>query len=106
MRRPDFNAENKEVQSRYVKQGQCHYIVDMAVEGQSETRFDLLRGWDVVVKRPFLDVSKSRFPFKTFYLPFLSASRNHYNDYICEMSLHPQLWTIHLSGPQLWTIHL
>jgi hypothetical protein len=51
-------------------------------------------------------VSKSRFPFKTFYLPFLSASRNHYNDYFCEMSLHPQLWTIHLSDPQLWTIHL
>lgn len=83
-RRPDFNAENREVPARYVDLRSCHYIVDMAVQGQSETRYDLHRGWDIVAKRPFLDVSRSRFPFKTFYLPFLSASRNYYNDYFCE----------------------
>ena len=57
---------------------------DTACEsGQSEAKFEEDSGqWEVLVELPFLDLSRSRFPYKSFYIPFLSSRHNVFDRYM------------------------
>ncbi len=125
---------------RFWPEDECHYIVDLPLEQQSEEHYELRQGWKVVheevmhavarvicwrtfmhgcspqhaarfafinmihmflkykvfnstritfrVMQPFLDLSRSRFPFKTFFVPVLSPRYNRYGKYMRECTQH------------------
>jgi len=50
--------------------------------GQSETKFEEDPHWEVLFEQPFLDLSRSRFPYKSFYIPGLSSRKNSFDRYM------------------------
>lgn len=75
---PDhMNDENREEVSRYVDLEECHFVVD--------TDYSVYHGHDVpyvrdphlevVAAEPFLDTRSTPFPYRSFYVPFLSEKK-------------------------------
>ena len=58
----------------------CDYIVDQNVPDQLEPDYTTL-GFEAIFCRPFLNPQKSPQLTRAFYIPLLSDSRNHFNDY-------------------------
>ena len=51
--------------------------------GQAETKFEEDEAqWEVLVEERFLDLSRSRFPYKSFYVPWLSRRHNFFDRYM------------------------
>jgi len=83
---PHMNDLNKEEPSRYVDPNVCSMFVDLDIEGLSgEGDIPGLRRRaeeaGLLAESPFLDASKSRFPWRAFYVPAVSTKRNVYARY-------------------------
>lgn len=70
----DFNDENREEISRYIQVSQCHFIVDTDYQSWSELNPPYSKKYPVVLSWPFLDSTRTKFPWRSFFLPFLSPS--------------------------------
>ena len=79
---PSFNSLNDEVMSRYVDVSECNFLIDRSSSEQTERRFDAdTDTWEVLYTEPFLNAARSRFPWKTFYVPLMSHRLNHFDTY-------------------------
>ncbi|XP_032824258.1 alpha-1,2-mannosyltransferase ALG9 [Petromyzon marinus] len=79
-----MNDQNREEASRYVDVKQCHYLVDLDrdVETEREPRYATrTEEWSVVAYRPFLDAASSSKLLRAFYVPFLSSQHVVYRNY-------------------------
>jgi alpha-1,2-mannosyltransferase len=91
---PHFNGNNKEELTRYFAPlSNCEYMVDFLEDSQLpefwEDRFEgggpLVESgfkWETLYSADFLVASKSRSPFRAFYIPLLSAKYNVYGSYV------------------------
>jgi alpha-1,2-mannosyltransferase len=78
----DMNNQNKEEMSRYVEEKECDYIVDLNLEDQLETKYwEKTSKWKMVHFEWFLDTKKSKSPFRSFYIPFLTPQQVKYAKY-------------------------
>lgn len=80
----DFNNMNKEELSRYIDPSRCHYLIDSSQAQTSDLEPDYSRSikdWKVLSSHKMLDLHNSPIVIRSFYLPFFSAKRNHYNDF-------------------------
>mmetsp|Transcript_33118 Transcript_33118/g.104746 ORF Transcript_33118/g.104746 Transcript_33118/m.104746 type:complete len:278 (+) Transcript_33118:1150-1983(+) len=77
-----FNSRNVQDTSRLERSEDCALLVDMVAAHQQEEHYEEKKGWEIVYEEPFLDVASSRFPFKTFYLPWMFARKNTFGRYI------------------------
>uniref|UniRef100_A0A7S0E6U3 Mannosyltransferase n=1 Tax=Hanusia phi TaxID=3032 RepID=A0A7S0E6U3_9CRYP len=77
-----FNSRNLQDESRLERAENCALLVDMATAHQQEDHYEEQEGWEIVYEEPFLDVASSRFPFKTFYLPWMFNRKNSFGRYV------------------------
>lgn len=78
---PHMNDANREEPSRYVPLSACHYVVALE-DGADGSRLSLRPEWDVAVRLPFLDGSRSPPLTRAFYIPRLSVRANIYGSYV------------------------
>ncbi|XP_028322990.1 alpha-1,2-mannosyltransferase ALG9 isoform X2 [Gouania willdenowi] len=81
----NMNDQNLEEPSRYVELKQCHYLVDLDIdeETQLEPRYSANKEeWKVIAYKPFLQASRSSPFFRAFYIPFISEHHTTYRHYV------------------------
>jgi alpha-1,2-mannosyltransferase len=80
----DFNDQNQEEMSRYINESDCHYIVDLDFEGQSEPHYAAQTDrWEVIFAHPFINSAASHPFFRAFYVPPpLSAGKTRWDRYV------------------------
>eukprot|EP00929_Paragymnodinium_shiwhaense_P072117 TRINITY_DN36608_c0_g1_i4.p1 TRINITY_DN36608_c0_g1~~TRINITY_DN36608_c0_g1_i4.p1 ORF type:complete len:577 (-),score=73.54 TRINITY_DN36608_c0_g1_i4:97-1827(-) len=77
-----MNDQNKEEPSRYIDRAVCSYFIDVDLGGiEVDAAAIRQEAWEVVFEAPFLDAGRSRQPWRSFYLPGLSAKKNAYASY-------------------------
>lgn len=76
-----MNDANREEPSRYVPLAACHYVVALE-EGDDRSRLSLRPEWEVAVRLPFLDSSRSPSITRAFFIPWLSARANVFASYV------------------------
>lgn len=80
----DFNNMNREEMSRYIDPNRCHYLIDSSQAQTSELEPDYSRNtkdWKTLSSHKMLDLNNSPIVIRSFYLPLISAKRNHYNNF-------------------------
>lgn len=80
----DFNDENREESSRYIKPEECHYLIDSSRSITSEREPDYskdIKDWRILSTYKMLDLANSPIIIRSFYLPFISEKHNSYYDY-------------------------
>eukprot|EP00927_Polykrikos_kofoidii_P059259 TRINITY_DN54463_c0_g1_i1.p1 TRINITY_DN54463_c0_g1~~TRINITY_DN54463_c0_g1_i1.p1 ORF type:complete len:637 (-),score=95.83 TRINITY_DN54463_c0_g1_i1:100-1956(-) len=79
---PHMNDRNEEEVSRYIDPEKCDYLVDLIL-GDGEGDIPRLRkgSWDIVKEVPFLDASRSKQPWRSFFVPGVSSKRVVYAPY-------------------------
>jgi alpha-1,2-mannosyltransferase len=74
----NMNDMNREDFSRYVSVETCHFIIDTDFTEFTPEDVPYSRDtnrYEVVYSYPFLDVSKTEFPWRSFFIPFLSHEK-------------------------------
>eukprot|EP00742_Colponemidia_sp_Colp-10_P010632 GILJ01011695.1.p1 GENE.GILJ01011695.1~~GILJ01011695.1.p1 ORF type:complete len:594 (-),score=54.56 GILJ01011695.1:88-1836(-) len=85
-----MNDMNREEVSRYTEISKCKYWIDLELNNQQESALSKSTDdWEVLYRYPFLDSSSSRFPYRAFYIPFLSTRKNVYADYVLLRRVEP-----------------
>ena len=85
----NMNDMNKEKPSRFISVSKCDFLVDLATERKTkrEPNFEKrFKEWEVVIKKPFLEVERSRHIFRAFYIPLLSSHYTSYVNYVLPRS--------------------
>ena len=67
-----------------VNESDCHYLVDLDFEGQSEPHYAAqTERWEVIFAHPFINSAASHPFFRAFYVPApLSAGKTHWDRYV------------------------
>lgn len=88
---PGMNVHNADEPSRYVPLRACSYVVDFEPSGaqggggeggDDGPRLSAERGWEVVRSVPFLDARRSPALTRALWLPWLSARKNAWGQYV------------------------
>ncbi|CAK0830091.1 unnamed protein product [Prorocentrum cordatum] len=79
---PFMNDLNREEPSRYVDADRCDFLIDVDLgEAQGDIPALRSRALRTLAEAPFLDASRSRFPWRAFYVPGISKQKNVYASY-------------------------
>lgn len=70
----DFNDENREEFSRYLSIDQCHLIVDTDYPNWTKLEPRYSAQYPILLTSKFLDATHTKFPWRSFYVPFLSEN--------------------------------
>lgn len=76
-----MNNANLDEPGRYVPLAACHYLVELEAE-HDPSRLSLRREWEVALRYPYLDASRSPALTRALWLPWLSARDNVYASYV------------------------
>ena len=78
-----MNDENREEMSRYVDVSICHFVVDTDYDEYSGHDYPYSKdaAFQVVGTSRFLDTRATPFPFRSYYVPFLSEKKWHMISY-------------------------
>ncbi|KAG1697353.1 hypothetical protein DVH05_016635 [Phytophthora capsici] len=69
----DMNDRNRQEPSRYVALEACDYVVDLNLPDQHEIKlWEDPATWELMHSEPFLDAERSKSPYRSFYIPFLT----------------------------------
>lgn len=75
-----MNDKNQEEPSRYVPLSACDYVVDLKLPTHEEPWEDTTT-WEVVHTEAFLDAERSRSPYRSFYIPFVTEKHVRFAKY-------------------------
>jgi len=69
--------------SRYVKEENCDYIIDLDLSHQNEPHYHTKKStWKVIYEHPFLNAQHSTNPIaRAFYIPIFSSKHNQFASY-------------------------
>eukprot|EP00930_Biecheleria_cincta_P056820 TRINITY_DN42867_c0_g1_i1.p1 TRINITY_DN42867_c0_g1~~TRINITY_DN42867_c0_g1_i1.p1 ORF type:complete len:599 (-),score=94.39 TRINITY_DN42867_c0_g1_i1:24-1778(-) len=78
---PHMNDMNQREPSRYSKEEDCGFLIDLELDNQAEAKPNP-ESWAVLHCEPFLDAEHSPLPWRAFYVPFgISNKRNAFGRY-------------------------